>query len=101
MAIIAVVVVVTTVLGFGLGKYKGYSWSPYVGAILGFLLGLIGVVIIACIPSTPQAKALRAHAKAVKAGIIPAGEHEAIPTAPAEPQIPPDLHEEHNLPAGT
>jgi hypothetical protein len=46
--------------------------------ILGFLLGLIGFAIVACVPSTPEAKKLRADAKAAK--------------------VPPDLHEEHNLP---
>ena len=44
---------------------------------------------------------LHAHAKAVKAGLISEGEHETIPATSPELQIAADLHEEHNLPAGT
>ena len=52
------------------------SFAPY-AAILGFLLGLIGLAIVACVRSTPEAK-LRADAQ--------------------QRQVPPDLHEEHHLP---
>lgn len=54
---------------------KGFA--PF-AVILGFLLGLIGFAIVACVPSTPEAKKLRAGTKAAK--------------------VPPDLHEEYNLP---
>jgi hypothetical protein len=73
------------------------SFAPF-AAILGFLLGLIGFAIVACVRSTPEAKKRRADAKAAKAGLTPQGEHEAIPAAPPELQVPPGLHEEHNLP---
>jgi len=53
------------------------SFAPY-AAILGFLLGLIGLAIVACVRSTPEAKRLRAGAQ--------------------QPLVPPGLHEEHNLP---
>jgi hypothetical protein len=39
--------------GWGIGKGKG---RPALGAWLGFLLGLIGIIIIACIPKTQAAK---------------------------------------------
>jgi hypothetical protein len=39
--------------GWGIGKNKG---RPTLGAWLGFLLGLIGVIIIACIPKTQALK---------------------------------------------
>ena len=61
------------------------SFAPF-AAILGFLFGLIGFAIVACVRSTPEAKMRRAIAKA------------AIPAAPIELRVPPDLHEEHNLP---
>ena len=52
------------------------SFAPF-AAILGLLLGLIGLGIVACVRSTPEAKKLRADAQ--------------------QRQVPPDLHEEHNL----
>ena len=55
------------------------SFAPF-AAILGLLLGLIGLGIVACVRSTPEAKKLRAHAKAAKQ------------------QVPSAVHEEHNLP---
>ena len=83
---------------YKLAMYKGRkSFAPF-AAILGFLIGLIGLAIVACVPSTPEAKKLHAHAKAVKAGLVPQGEHEAIPVAPPELQVPADLHEEDNPP---
>lgn len=53
------------------------NFAPF-AVILGFLLGLIGFAIVACVPSTPEVKKLRADAKAAN--------------------VPPGPHEEHNLP---
>jgi len=65
-------------LSYKVATSKGRkSFAPY-AAILGFLLGLIGLAIVACVRSTPEAKKLRADAR--------------------QWQGPPDLHEEHNLP---
>ena len=65
-------------LSYKVAMNKGRkSFAPF-AAILGFLLGLIGLAIVACVRSTPEAKKLRADAK--------------------ERQVPPALHEEHNLP---
>ena len=44
--------------GWGIGKGKG---RPALGAWLGFLLGLIGIIIIACIPKTQAAKLAEAQ----------------------------------------
>lgn len=41
-------------MGYQLGVWKGYSWTPYLGIDLGFLIGLIGIGILALIPSTPS-----------------------------------------------
>jgi hypothetical protein len=41
------------VIGLSIGRYKG---RPTLGFCLGFLIGLIGVIIIACIPRTQAAK---------------------------------------------
>jgi hypothetical protein len=41
------------VIGLSIGRYKG---RPTLGFWLGFLIGLIGVIIIACIPRTQAAK---------------------------------------------
>ena len=77
--VIAIILgVVWAFSSYKLAMSKGRkSFAPF-AAILGFLLGLIGLAIVACVPSTPEAKKLRADAKAAK--------------------VPPDLHEEHNLP---
>jgi hypothetical protein len=65
-------------LSYKLAMSKGRkSFAPF-AAIQGLLLGLIGLGIVACVRSTPEAKKLRADAKL---------------------QVPPGLHEEHNLPA--
>jgi len=39
--------------GWGIGQGKG---RPALGWWLGFLLGLIGIIIIACVPKTQAAK---------------------------------------------
>jgi len=39
--------------GYRIGAYKG---SPKTGLALGVLLGAVGVIIIACFPSTDEAK---------------------------------------------
>jgi len=44
--------------GWGIGKGKG---RPVLGAWLGFLLGLIGIIIIACIPKTQAQKLAEAQ----------------------------------------
>ena len=44
--------------GWGIGKGKG---RPALGAWLGFLLGLIGIIIIACIPKTQAQKLAEAQ----------------------------------------
>ena len=44
--------------GWGIGKGKG---RPTLGAWLGFLLGLIGIIIIACIPKTQAMKQAEAQ----------------------------------------
>jgi hypothetical protein len=41
------------VIGLSIGRYKG---RPALGFWLGFLIGLIGVIIVACIPRTQAAK---------------------------------------------
>ena len=46
------------VAGWGIGKGKG---RPALGAWLGFLLGLIGIIIIACVPKTQAAKLAEAQ----------------------------------------
>jgi len=64
-------------LSYKVAMSKGRkSFAPY-AAILGFLLGLIGFAIVACVRSTPEVKKLRADAQ--------------------QRQVPLDLHEEHNL----
>jgi hypothetical protein len=63
---------------YKLAMSKGRKGLAPFAVILGFLLGLIGFAIVACVASTPEAKKLRADAKAAK--------------------VQPDLHEEHNLP---
>ena len=64
-------------LSYKVAMSKGRkSFAPY-AAILGFLLGLIGFAIVACVRSTPEAKKLSADAQ--------------------QRQVPLDLHEEHNL----
>jgi membrane associated rhomboid family serine protease len=65
---------------YKLAMSKGRPSFARFAAILGFLLGLIGFAIVACVRSTPEAKRRRADAKAAKL------------------QVPPDLHEEHNMP---
>ena len=65
-------------LSYRMAMSKGRkSFAPY-AAILGFLLGLIGLAIVACVRSTPEAKKLRTDAQ--------------------QRPVPPDLHEEHGLP---
>jgi hypothetical protein len=44
--------------GWGIGKGKG---RPALGGWLGFLFGLIGVIIIACVPKTQAAKLAEAQ----------------------------------------
>ena len=78
IVIVIILGVVWAFSSYKLAISKGRkSFAPF-AAIVGFLLGLIGLAIVACVPSTPEAKKLRAVAKAAK--------------------VPPDLHEEHNLP---
>ena len=80
-------VIVGIVMGltFGSPSYKvaiskgRRSFAPF-AAILGLPLGLIGTIIVLCVPSTAEAKRLQAQRKA------------------GETQIPADLHKEHNLP---
>ena len=83
--VIAIIMgVVWAFSSYRLAMKKGRkSFAPF-AAMLGFLIGLIGLAIVACVPSTLEAKELRAQAKAAKAGLT-------------DPTIPPDLHEEHNL----
>lgn len=54
------ILVVAFACAFGadrIGKYKGYGW----GFPMGFLLGVIGVVIMACLPRTEEAKVAAAQ----------------------------------------
>ena len=53
LLVVLVVAVGFGFAGFGIGKGKG---RPVLGWWLGFLLGVIGVIIIACIPKTQAAK---------------------------------------------
>ncbi len=58
----AVIVVVLWAIfawtGWTIGKSKGYAGG---GLALGLLLGLIGIIIIACIPQSKEAKAAAAQ----------------------------------------
>ena len=45
--------IIETIVGFRVGRERG---RPKLGATLGFLFGLIGVLAIWLIPRTPQAK---------------------------------------------
>jgi hypothetical protein len=45
--------IIGTIVGFRVGRARG---RPKLGVILGFLFGLIGVLVIWLIPRTPQTK---------------------------------------------
>ena len=69
--------VLWAVCSYRLAMSKGRkSFAPF-AAILGFLLGLIGLGIVACVPSKAEAKKRRADANL---------------------QVLPGVHEEDNLP---
>lgn len=50
---IITVTIIETIAGFRVGRKRG---RPKLGATLGFLFGLIGILAIWLIPRTPQAK---------------------------------------------
>jgi hypothetical protein len=44
-------------ISFEITKRKGWSqFPPWLGAVVGFLFGLIGVIVLACIPSPLAAR---------------------------------------------
>jgi hypothetical protein len=53
--------VIWGICGFKIGKGRG---RPGLGAVLGFLIGLVGLLILVIIPRTPKAKARHEAAKA-------------------------------------
>ena len=57
---LVLILVVALACAFGadrIGKYKGYGW----GFPMGLLLGVIGVIIMACLPRTEEAKVAAAQ----------------------------------------
>jgi hypothetical protein len=66
--------------GYRIGVGRG---RPVLGAVLGFALGLIGLLIFICIPRTPEAKAARARAQSAVTE-TPAAE----PAAPGPDRTP-------------
>jgi hypothetical protein len=68
------------VAGWGIGKGKG---RPVLGWWLGFLLGLIGIIIVACVPKTRAAKLAEAQRQyQVQSG------YGAYPYPPQQPYAP-------------
>ena len=56
--ILLVLAVLFSIAGWGIGKDKGH---PALGWALGLVMGLLGVIIIACVPRTEAAKAITAQ----------------------------------------
>jgi hypothetical protein len=56
--ILLLLAVLFSIAGWGIGKDKGH---PALGWALGFVMGLLGVIIIACVPRTEAAKAITAQ----------------------------------------
>jgi hypothetical protein len=56
--ILLLLAVLFSIAGWGIGKDKGH---PALGWVLGFVMGLLGVIIIACVPRTEAAKAITAQ----------------------------------------
>jgi hypothetical protein len=71
------------VIGLSIGRYKG---RPALGFWLGFLVGLIGVIIIACIPRSQAAKMAAWQRKNQLPG--QAGMYPGYPYPPQQPYQP-------------
>ena len=68
--------------GWAIGKYKGYAGR---GFALGLLLGLIGLIIIACIPRSRKAKVAAAQRQYdVQAEAARRAGYPIAPQAPAQ-----------------
>jgi hypothetical protein len=67
------VTIVCAIAGFRIGQHKG---RPIAGLLLGLFLAVIGLVILAFVPATAQARARQS------AGKQPAGKHRAGRAAP-------------------
>jgi hypothetical protein len=90
--------------GWGVGNGKG---RPALGAWLGFLLGLIGIIIIACIPKTEAAKQAEAQRRyqvqgpGAWPGGYPYGSQQPYAPGPYAPYPPPAQDPyAHQQPAG-
>jgi len=65
--------IIGTIVGFRVGRDRG---RPMLGVTLGFLFGLIGVLVIWLIPRTPQAKQEHLARQAKKRQMALAGPQE-------------------------
>ncbi len=77
-------------LSYRLMVWKGRKDYAWLGAAAGFIIGLIGLGIVALIPSTAEARAMHARVKAARSGRVPPEQpaSHAEPVAPAVPQAP-------------
>ena len=72
--------------GYHVGKYKGRETA---GLILTILLGLIGLVILACLPKTEAVKAAEAQRQLPYPPQYPYPPYQYPPQTQYQPQYPP------------
>ena len=53
--LLCVYAVLFAVGGWRVGVYKGYPWSGAAGAVAGLILGPLGILAMALVPSSPAA----------------------------------------------